>query len=114
MKKVGLVLMMLFSLSIHAQETIDLFFTGVDQCDHYIRIDSVTVENITRGWSETLFFPDTVYTLEIGTGIRGFDQDGDMQVMPTPFDGQTRVNIFSAQDGPITIPDFVTKKSLNS
>lgn len=103
MKKVGLVLMMLFSLSIHAQETIDLFFTGVDQCDHYIRIDSVTVENITRGWSETLFFPDTVYTLEIGTGIRGFDQDGDMQVMPTPFDGQTRVNIFSAQDGPITI-----------
>lgn len=103
MKRILLLSIALFSLTIHAQETIDLLFSGIDKNNNYVRIDSVIVKNITRGWSETIFFPDTVYTLEIGTSIEDPQLAEGMEVMPNPFDGQTRVNISSAKDEPVTM-----------
>ena len=83
---------------VYAQNTLSLMFTGVDQNSEYVRINSVTIENLTRGWSETILFPDTIYTMEVGTGLEDYLEEGRMQVMPNPFDGHTRVNIFSAQN----------------
>ena len=81
----------------YAQNTLSLMFTGVDQNSRYVRINSVTIENLTRGWSETILFPDTIYTMEVGTSVEDYSEEGKMQVMPNPFDGHTRVNISSAQ-----------------
>ena len=81
----------------YAQNSVSLVFTGIDQHNRYVRINSVTIENLTRGWSETILFPDTVYTLNIGTGIEESVQEKGMQVMPNPFDGNTRVNIFASK-----------------
>ena len=85
---------------LYAQNTLSLMFTGVDQNNEYVRINSVTIENLTRGWSETILFPDTIYTMEVGTGLEDYLEEGRMQVMPNPFDGHTRVNISSAQSEP--------------
>ena len=81
----------------YAQNSISLVFTGIDQHNRYVRINSVTIENLTRGWSETILFPDTVYTMNISTGIEESVQEKGMQVMPNPFDGNTRVNIFASK-----------------
>ena len=40
-------------------------------------------------------FPDTIYTLNIGVGMDDVQQANEMKVMPNPFEGHTRVNIFS-------------------
>ena len=50
---------------------------------------------VTRNWSETIYYPDTVYTLNVGTSVPNYPNDNGMQVMPNPFDGTTRVNIQS-------------------
>jgi len=80
-----------------------LLFTGVDQHNNYVRINSIAIENLTRGWSETILFPDTVYTLETGVGVEDYQQEGTMHVMPNPFDGKTRVNIPSFQNETVTM-----------
>ena len=85
----------------NAQNELSLVFTGVDQHNEYVRINSVTIENLTREWSETILFPDTVYTLEFVSGVEDYLEEGKMQVMPNPFDGHTWVNIFSAHNEPV-------------
>ncbi|MCR4737002.1 MAG: fibrobacter succinogenes major paralogous domain-containing protein [Bacteroidales bacterium] len=87
----------------NAQNTIELLFTGVDQHNNYVKINSIAIENLTRGWSETILFPDTVFTLEMGVGVEDYRQEGTMQVMPNPFDGRTRVNIPSFQNETVTM-----------
>lgn len=84
--------------SVVAQNSISLVFTGVDQYNKYVRLDNVTIENLTREWSETIIFPDTIYTMNIGVGINEHSLDKEMQVMPNPFNGNTRVNIFASKE----------------
>ena len=40
--------------SVVAQQTVTLTFTGRDQNNAYVRLDHVTIENLTRNWSETI------------------------------------------------------------
>lgn len=84
--------------SVVAQNSISLVFTGVDQYNKYVKLDNVTIENLTREWSETIIFPDTIYTMNIGVGINEHSLDKGMQVMPNPFNGNTRVNIFASKE----------------
>lgn len=73
-----------FLLPALAQQTVTLTFTGRDQNGGYVRLDHVTIENLTRDWADTVWFPDTVYTLTVGTGISGYSVGNALQVMPTP------------------------------
>ena len=82
----------------HAQNSVTLVFTGKDQHGLPIKMNGITIQNLSRNWQETLLFPDTVYTLNIGTGIDDIQEANEMKVMPNPFDGRTRVNIFSTND----------------
>ncbi len=82
----------------YAQNSVTLIFTGKDQHNSHIKMNGITIQNLSRNWQETLLFPDTVYTLNIGTGIDDLQHDGETKVMPNPFAGQTRVNIFSTTD----------------
>lgn len=98
--------------SVVAQQTVTLTFTGRDQNNAYVRLDHVTIENLTRNWSETIWFPDTVYTHTVGTGVEEYYLNGGMQVMPNPFNGRTQVNIHSTKDekAVITVVDINGKK----
>ena len=82
----------------YAQNSVTLVFTGKDQHGLPIKMNGITIQNLSRNWQETLLFPDTVYTLNIGTGIDDIQEANEMKVMPNPFDGRTRVNIFSTND----------------
>lgn len=98
--------------SVVAQQTVTLTFTGRGQNNAYVRLDHVTIENLTRNWSETIWFPDTVYTLTVGTGVEEHLLNGGMQVMPNPFNGKTQVNVHSVKDekAVITVVDINGRK----
>ena len=63
----------------YAQNTLSLVFTGIDQNSRYVRINSVIIENLTHGWSETILFLDTIYTMEVGTDVEDYLEEGRMQ-----------------------------------
>ena len=90
--------LLIFSCYCYAQNSVTLVFTGKDQHDSHVKMNGITIHNINRKWQETILFPDTVYTLNIGTGIDDIQAANEMKVMPNPFSGQTRVNIFSTKD----------------
>lgn len=78
-------------------QTVTLTFTCQNSDGGYLQPDSIIIENLTRNWSETIYYPDTVYTLNVGTSVPNYPNDNGMQVMPNPFDGSTRVNIQSSK-----------------
>lgn len=98
MKKRALILLTVAVLAISAalgQDSITLTFSYQTTDGSYLQPDSITIENLTRNWSETLYYPDTVYTLILPTGIPSRAEDNGIQVMPNPFDGTTQVKIQS-------------------
>ena len=82
----------------YAQNSVTLVFSGEDQHGSHVRMNGLTIQNLSRNWQETLLFPDTIYTMVIGTGVEDIQQANEMKVMPNPFEGHTRVNVFSAED----------------
>jgi len=90
-------LVMLIGTTLYAQNSVTLVFTGQDQNNAYVRLNRVTIQNLSREWSETIYFPDTVYTLDFGTSIENIQHNEIMQVMPNPFYGHTRMNVSSPQ-----------------
>ncbi|MBQ3732975.1 MAG: T9SS type A sorting domain-containing protein [Bacteroidales bacterium] len=72
----------------------------------YLRPDSITINNLTRGWTETIYYPDTAYTLNVGVGVQNLPKINEIQVMPNPFDGNTRINILSQKAEKVKIALF--------
>ena len=104
MKKILLYALVLASIvPAFAQTTLTLTFNGRDQNNARVQLDNVVIMNVTRGWTEATFFPDTVYTLTVGTGVADYLLHGGMQVMPNPFEGRTQVNIYSAKTESVTM-----------
>lgn len=98
MKKIYLI--SIFFMGITAafgQDSITLTFSSQTTDGSFMQPDSITIENLTRNWTETLYYPDTVYTLIFSTGIPNHLNDNGIQVMPNPFDGITRVLIQSSK-----------------
>ena len=103
--KIILSLFALLTLILHcyAQNSVTLVFSGEDQQGSYVKMNGITIQNLSRDWQETLLFPDTIYTLNIGVGIEDVQQANEMKVMPNPFEGHTRVNIFSDRNEEVVI-----------
>lgn len=89
-------------------QSVTLAFSGRDQNNEYVQLDRVVIANLSRGWQETIAFPDTVYTLSIGVGVEDYAMKEEVKVMPNPFDGATRVNLGSQESerARITIVDM--------
>lgn len=98
MKILSLFSLLVSTVYCYAQNSVTLVFSGQDQHGSHVRMNGLTIQNLSRNWQETLLFPDTIYTLEIGTGVEDIQQSNEMKVMPNPFEGHTRVNVFSAED----------------
>ena len=100
-----LILCCLSAVLLHAQTT--LTFTGRIINDQYVPLSRVVVSNLTKGWQETLLWPDTVLEMS-ATGIHDVETRliASLQLLqntPNPFDGTTFVNLQVTEPGDVTI-----------
>ncbi len=87
-------------------QTVTLTFSGRDGANQYVQLDRVSITNLTKGWQETLVYPDTVLTMQNGTGIGVSFANGSFglsQNNPNPFNGTTDVNLTVADAGAVTL-----------
>ena len=87
-------------------QTITLTFAGRDAANHYVQLNRVSITNLTKGWQETIYWPDTTLTMQNGTGIDESVANGGFvlsQNNPNPFSGTTDVNLTVADAGVVTL-----------
>ncbi len=108
MKKI-LLSIILLSLCIGAfAQTATLTFTGRDATDRWVRLHHVVITNQNQNWSETVAWPDTVLTIENGTGIYDVEtcHGASLQLspnQPNPFNGTTDVLLAATDAGAVTL-----------
>lgn len=112
MKKIlSLTLCLAFAIASMAQ-TVTLTFTGIDNQNNHVSLDSVVVTNLTRGWQEVLYYPDTTLILTNNVGIADNGHAASVaQNMPNPFNGTTTVGLFLSHPEKIqlTVVDMTGK-----
>lgn len=103
------VLMLVMTLSIHAQETVTVRFTAATETGGYSPFTSVVATDITRGWTTTLTYPDTVLVLsQSGVGLqewqgRTFNLES---AFPNPFIDMTCVPMELSEASEVTLKVF--------
>ncbi len=96
---ISIVALMLSVLHVYSQE-VTVRFIGRLNNANYCRVDSIAVENITRGWSETIQYPDTIIVF---SSLNGMAMDvavgqGLGQNVPNPFNCETSVELSLSQN----------------
>ena len=87
-------------------QTVTLTFTGRNAANHYMQLDRVVITNQTKGWQETIYWPDTTLIMQNVTGIDESVANGGFvlsQNNPNPFTGTTDVNLMVADAGTVTL-----------
>ena len=83
---------------------ISTFYSGEQ---HYQQLDSIVVVNHTKNWERTIEYPDTILIARYhGTG--GIEQtsivsDALSQNVPNPFDGETEVELYVAENNKVLL-----------
>ena len=67
-KLLSFLAVVLISTAVFAQ-SVTLTFTAKDAANHYVQLNRVAITNLTKGWQETIYWPDTTLTMQNGTGI---------------------------------------------
>lgn len=99
MKKILLLLsLVLLGTGAFSQE-FTVNFTGRLNDSQYQRLDSVRITDVTRGWTETLVYPDTVIVVNATVNVSNIEYaTGFEQNVPNPFDCHTMVDLAVTQD----------------
>ncbi len=87
-------------------QSVTLKFTGRDASNHHVQLNRVVITNMTKGWQETIYWPDTTLILQNGTGIDDLATKTGFflsQNTPNPFNGQTEVTLFIDNEGETTL-----------
>lgn len=89
-------------------QTVTLTFTGQDADNQYKQLWSVSIKNLTKGWEETISWPDTVLVMQSGTGIDEVEAQSIvslklLQNNPNPFHGTTDVLLAVKDAGTVTL-----------
>lgn len=95
-----------FLLGTLQAQTVTLTFTGKDANNQYVQLNRVAITNLTKGWQETIYWPDTTLTMQNGTGIDESVAHGGFalsQNNPNPFTVTTDVNLTVADAGAVTL-----------
>ena len=98
-------MLLVLCVSVMAQ-SVTLTFTGKDANNNRVQLDRVSITNLTKGWQETIYWPDTTLTMQNGTGIDDYaNNDGFslLQNNPNPFSGSTDVLLMVGEVGAITM-----------
>ena len=107
MKKTVTFLMMMLLFAMLSAQSVSVTFTGhLTENDEYVPLSYVTVQNLTRGWAETLRYPDTVLQLTDVTGVQEWQKTSQLalyQNMPNPFCGITDVQLCVAEPGSVAV-----------
>ena len=103
MKKNFIIIVLLgFTLNIQAQD-LALHFSGRFADSTATRLDSVTVENLTKKWKETIVYPDTVWEYR-SDGIKKTADNGmKLQAFPNPAFGEGIVELQLSKASPVRI-----------
>lgn len=109
MKKTFTFMIMVFLFAAVSAQTVVVTFTGRDTSNQYVPLNRVVVSNLTKGWQETLTWPDdTVLTMTDHTGV----EDAEAlratplrlsQNTPNPFDGTTFAILQVAERGDVSL-----------
>jgi hypothetical protein len=88
-----------------AQNDVNLRFSAKMQDNGFQALDSVNVINLTRGWEETIYYPDTVLQMVNSVGIVEMENTGYrlFQNTPNPFFGTTDVSLQLIRDDNIVL-----------
>ena len=88
-------------------------FSGREASSRYVQLDRVTVTNLTQGWQETIFWPDTAMTLRssaqngtAGNGGVETNRGASLQLSqnnPNPFNANTDVRLTVMEAGEVTL-----------
>lgn len=109
MKKTTLFfLTLLYITSIGNAQTVTLTYTGRQGNGEWVQLDSVKASNLTRGWTTTITWPDTVIEWTYGVGIADYADDNRMMLQlsqntPNPFNGTTEVDLLVSEQGTVTL-----------
>ncbi len=104
MKKYTIMAALSIAMCITASSQITLRFTGRLSNGSHIPMDSVVVENVTRSWSETLTYPDTVLVFQSPTSITNAFASGlGLENYPNPFRGTSQVRLSVPENGTYTL-----------
>ena len=104
----SLIFAILLPMGMMAQ-SVTLTFTGKDANNNRVQLDRVSVTNLTKGWQETIYWPDTTLTMQNGgTGIddaetQHFASLHLSQNNPNPFNGTTDVLLTVADAGMVVL-----------
>lgn len=111
-----LTLLLLLVVMLTAQQTVTLKFTSITSGGSYYPFDVVNVTNVTRGWTESLAYPDTTMVLTSHDGIQeSFDDSGFLsEVYPNPLSGTANVMFGMKQPGNINAKILSTNGSVLS
>jgi len=98
------ILMPLFAMA----QSVSVSFTGRDANNRWVQLDRVVITDLTKGWSETIVWPDTTLTMQNGTGIYDVETwcTSSLQLSqnnPNPFNGTTDVLLTVADAGAVTL-----------
>ena len=105
MKKIFTFIAMMLLCAGAMAQTLSLTFNCRMADGTWVQPDIIIVENITRGWTETLHYPDTQYNLTVWTGIENVEtlHATSLQTTPNPFNGTTTVNLQMPEPGDVQV-----------
>ena len=66
----------------------------------------MVINNLTKNWQEIIWWPDTTLTMQNGTGIENYAENGGFalsQNNPNPFSGTTDVSLTVAEEGKVQL-----------
>ncbi len=89
-------------MPIQAQESVKLIFTAITADGSYSPFTYVSATNLTRGWTETLLYPDTVLVLTSSVGIGEQQNIAGLRLseaFPNPFNKETNVLLDMPDNG---------------
>lgn len=86
-----------------AQNNVTLTFSCQTNDGGYVQPESIIIENLTRNWVDTIYYPDTVCVLDVSMGVSNISKDNGVLVLPNPFDGTTQVNVQSSNSEKVKI-----------
>ena len=102
-KTLPLIAMMIFCVIAMAQSHLTLLFTCRTPDGQWVKLDGVTVENLSFGGKEKIVYPDTIYILNVGVGIETIEAKytSALRATSNPFNGTTTVNLQMPEHGDV-------------